>query len=237
MFTGESSDEEDGFVKWKENIREKAASSFYKRQSTSASLRKLVYGEATKGEEKEESDSEELGGLFKIAKGYRKSSADDGLDTVKFEEKVSERDWSSEDVRSLIKDCFTTGQWKAHQDAATLLKMDEEDEVFGDFEDLETGEKVEVKEEEEKSEKKPEAVKKKDEMTAAEKRMEKKRKLKEMFDAEYDEQDGGNVFDDLKKQLEVQAQVQWCIIRFVHIEPLLKSNGYQNQRKNGVRCV
>lgn len=37
-----------------------------------------------------------------------------------------------------------TGKWGAGEDAAELLKLDEEDddEVYGDFEDLETGEKV-----------------------------------------------------------------------------------------------
>ena len=40
-----------------------------------------------------------------------------------------------------------TGKWRESEDAAELLKMDEEDdeEVFGDFEDLETGEKVQGK--------------------------------------------------------------------------------------------
>lgn len=38
------------------------------------------------------------------------------------------------------------------------------------------------------------------------KRMEKKRKLKEMFDAEYDEGDA-TYFDDLKGEMQKQAQV------------------------------
>ena len=43
-----------------------------------------------------------------------------------------------------------TGKWRESEDAAELLKLDAEDdeddeaEVFGDFEDLETGEKTEV---------------------------------------------------------------------------------------------
>ena len=42
-----------------------------------------------------------------------------------------------------FRDCFVTGKWKGSEDAEELLKLDDDDdneEVFGDFEDLETGE-------------------------------------------------------------------------------------------------
>lgn len=48
-------------------------------------------------------------------------------------------------VRELIKDCFVTGKWKSGEDASELLRLDDmsdnDDKMFGDFEDLETGEK------------------------------------------------------------------------------------------------
>jgi ribosome biogenesis protein BMS1 len=46
-------------------------------------------------------------------------------------------------VREVIRDCFVTGKWKESEDAAELLQLDDDssEEVFGDFEDLETGEK------------------------------------------------------------------------------------------------
>jgi ribosome biogenesis protein BMS1 len=46
-------------------------------------------------------------------------------------------------VREIICDCFVTGKWKESEDAAELLQLDDDngDELFGDFEDLETGEK------------------------------------------------------------------------------------------------
>jgi ribosome biogenesis protein BMS1 len=46
-------------------------------------------------------------------------------------------------VCKLICDCFVTGKWKESEDATELLQLDDEsgEEVFGDFEDLETGEK------------------------------------------------------------------------------------------------
>ncbi|KAB0403861.1 hypothetical protein E2I00_001737, partial [Balaenoptera physalus] len=84
-------------------------------------------------------------------------------------------------------------------------------ELYGDFEDLETGDvhkgksgpdtQVEDVEEEVKEEVDPNA-----EESAKKKHLDKKRKLKEMFDAEYDE--GENTyFDDLKGEMQKQAQL------------------------------
>ena len=52
-------------------------------------------------------------------------------------------------IQESIKDCFVTGKWKQGEDASTLLKLDdmsfsEDEEIFGDWEDLETGEKHEA---------------------------------------------------------------------------------------------
>lgn len=48
-------------------------------------------------------------------------------------------------VRDLIRDCFVTGKWKDSEDAEELFRLDDasdgDDDMFGDFEDLETGEK------------------------------------------------------------------------------------------------
>ncbi len=49
-----------------------------------------------------------------------------------------------------------------------------------------------------------------------EKRIAKKQRLKEMFDAEYDDKDGedGTYFDSLKSEMEQQAQVSLDLIPF-----------------------
>jgi len=49
----------------------------------------------------------------------------------------------SVEVCDTIRDCFVTGKWKESEDAAELLQLDDDsgEELFGDFEDLETGEK------------------------------------------------------------------------------------------------
>ncbi len=61
--------------------------------------------------------------------------------------------WEEDEVRDLIRDCFVTGNWSEGQDAEKLLALDDEEEedVFGDFEDLETGEKHESKAEKNES--------------------------------------------------------------------------------------
>ncbi|KRX19327.1 Ribosome biogenesis protein bms1 [Trichinella nelsoni] len=116
------------------------------------------------------------------------------------------------DKLHLIKDCFVTGKWSSEEDANQLLKMvsddgmrmincctkmfsnsfslfvPDEENLYDDFEDLEAKEEedeVDAKEEKNTSmqEKKDEDVEKQ----KAEIRMEKKRKLKHMFDAEFDE--------------------------------------------------
>jgi len=73
------------------------------------------------------------------------------------------------------------------------MEVDEED---GDFEDLETGEKHEAKKEDEKTE-----------GLTREELLAKKQKLKQQFDAEYDEQGDNKFHDDLKMQATQQAQV------------------------------
>ncbi|KAG1696682.1 Ribosome biogenesis protein bms1 [Nymphon striatum] len=219
---------EDSALRWKENLTEKAITSFYHRQSNTTSLRKLVYGDGklNKKEESDDEETEEVGGLFKFSTANKSKNRveSDGIDSTIFQ--VDQlQDWTSSEVMDSIKDCFVSGKWEKSRDAQTLLKQD--DELYGDFEDLEneevhqaeeeTEEQAEVSEsekeedeenEENDDEEKKNAKKAKRDMTMQEKRMEKKRKLKEMFNAEYDDKDGDkSYFDDLKSELHQQAQL------------------------------
>ena len=94
------------------------------------------------------------------------------------------------------------------------------DDLYGDFEDLETGEvhhgkdnqieeNEDVSDDNEGTEEEDKMKEGEKEMTDKEKRLAKKRKLKQMFDADYDDQDGdgGTYFDDLKQQMDEQAKV------------------------------
>ncbi|XP_062831924.1 ribosome biogenesis protein BMS1 homolog [Anolis carolinensis] len=202
----------DGALKWKEDLTRKAAEAFLRQQQTTPNLRKLVYGTVAEDEGKEE-ENEELGGLFHVSRPNTESKRKaDALDCSKFHVEAPQ-DWDLDEVMNSIRDCFVTGNWEADKDAAKLLKEDEE--LYGDFEDLETGTIHKGKpanqgDEEENAEEKEDNAKD-DAQTVEEeeekkKRMDKKRKLKAMFDAEYDDGDA-TYFDDLKGEMQKQAQL------------------------------
>ncbi|NXX83178.1 BMS1 protein, partial [Urocolius indicus] len=202
-----------GALKWKEDLAQKAAEAFLRQQRSTPSLRKLVYGTAVEDEDHEgEDEGDELGGLFRVSRPDKASKQKaNALDCSKFLVEKPQ-DWDLEKVMSSIRDCFVTGKWEDDKDAAKLLEEDEE--LYGDFEDLETGvvykgkraaeEDESGSEEEEEDEKTPKVEPEEEEKTKE--RMDKKRKLKEMFDAEYDEGDA-TYFDDLKEEMHKQAQL------------------------------
>ena len=97
-------------------------------------------------------------------------------------------EWGEERVLDCIRDCFVTGKWKDSEDAEELLKMDddEDEDAYGDFEDLETGEVHKAEDEPGKSdseqeEDNPRVVE--DEREVKRRKLEKKRALKARFDA------------------------------------------------------
>ncbi|KAG3265048.1 BMS1, ribosome biogenesis factor, transcript variant X2 [Ictidomys tridecemlineatus] len=200
--------ETSGALKWKEDLSRKAAEAFLRQQQATPNLRKLIYGAVTQDNEVEDT-REELGGLFRVSQPDRgcKHKAD-SLDCSKFLVEAP-HDWDLEEVMNSIKDCFVTGKWEEDKDAAKILADDEE--LYGDFEDLETGDvhkgkpsldtQVEDVEEDVKEETDPNT-----EENAKKKHLDKKRKLKEMFDAEYDEGES-TYFDDLKGEMQKQAQL------------------------------
>lgn len=206
-----SSVETSGALKWKEDLSRKAAEAFLRQQQAAPNLRKLIYGTVTEDNEDEDGDaSEELGGLFRVSqpdKGCKHKA--DSLDCSRFHVEAP-HDWDLEEVMNSIRDCFVTGKWEDDKDAAKLLAEDEE--LYGDFEDLETGDvhkgkpgpdtqSEDIEEEEVKEEIGPA-----EEESAREKHLNKKRKLKELFDAEYDEGES-TYFDDLKGEMQRQAQL------------------------------
>lgn len=132
--------------------------------------------------------------------------------------------------------CFVTGKWKDTQDASELLKLDdmedpdEDDagsEIFGDFEDLETGEKFEAKTDDaSKSNKR----KLEPENEPTETLAEKKRRLKEKFDNEYDNkgEDKNTYYDDLKQTAEKQSQLNKTVFEEIPDEVRVQLEGYRS---------
>ena len=124
-----------GRLRWKEGLSEKAREAFERRRSSSASLRRLIYSDAVLSQGGEEED---VGGLFHVTKTKASLSVFHGDDSSVPPVDLS-RDWSEPVMASAVKSLFVTGSWGV-EDAKALL----EEDMFGDFEDLETGEKHEA---------------------------------------------------------------------------------------------
>ena len=202
----EESDDEYNYSKWKNDLSSKASTAFYSRLERAENIQKTVYGETSHlKDDNYFNDFKELSdGLFKVVEKKQEEMQKmkttlNSIECSKFPEELL-IDWDNEEILQLIRDCFVTGKWTDSEDANKLLAKNEDsdEEVFGDFEDLETGE---IHENNEKTEEK--------EINEKEERMEKKRKMKEAFDAEYDDRGGEEkTFLDLEKErLEQQSQV------------------------------
>ena len=197
-------EEEEFGPSWKENISQKFSISYVPNDRTDWT--NLVYGgtKPVDQDDDEEVEDDEMGGLFRVSqkKQIDENHAEDF--TLLDLNKGKEHDWELEEVCELIRDCFVTGKWEKERDAEHLLAeddaMDDDDELFGDFEDLETGEKVEEEEKEEED----------DEEKTTGKLQEKKAKLKSQFDEAFDQSKDtdSKYLDELKREVEMQSKVR-----------------------------
>ncbi|KAG5329436.1 BMS1 protein, partial [Acromyrmex charruanus] len=195
-------------LKWKRNLTEKAREAFINRQQSNKNLMKIVYGVFNKSNmiEKEEDKEDEkldqdIGGIFRVIQEQQRQKIQQ-RELQNQEESVffsmeSPRDWLKEENKALLINRFVTGKWKESEDAEELLKLDDED-LYGDFEDLETGEKHKAEHPEELPA---------DEVEEKKKLLEKKKKLKEQFNAEYDNTEKKTYYDELKDEVERQAGI------------------------------
>ncbi|KYN01439.1 PREDICTED: ribosome biogenesis protein BMS1 homolog [Cyphomyrmex costatus] len=193
--------------KWKRNLTEKARESFINRQQNNKNLMKIVYGVFDKNNMIEEQDKadekldQDIGGIFRIVQEQQKQKIQE-RELQNQEESVFftmdiPRNWLEEENKALLINRFVTGKWKESEDADELLKLDDED-LYGDFEDLETGEKHKAEHPKELST---------DEVEEKKKLLEKKKKLKEQFNAEYDNTEKKTYYDELKDEVERQAGI------------------------------
>ncbi|CDQ78823.1 unnamed protein product [Oncorhynchus mykiss] len=233
MEGGELCYESAGALRWKEGLQQKASEAFLRQQRAAPNLRKLVYGTVAEDDRDGEEDEEELGGLFRVSrpeKGKKHRAA--GVDCSRFAPDAA-RNWDLEEMLDSIRDCFVTGKWEDDQDAATLLKEDEE--LYGDFEDLETGavhkgkagkQKDQAKEESDDDDEEEEKLMMVDNETQKNKRLEKKRRLKERFDTEYDDGDA-TYFDNLKEEMQKQAELNRAEFEDVDDETRVQYEGFR----------
>lgn len=207
----EDEEEIENEIKWKTNLIEKARQTFEDRQRNNKNLMKIVYGvfdrnytemEDEKVENVEQEDNE-IGGIFRVVQEQQKQKIQ--LRELQNQEECiffpeTQRDWLNEENKMLVMNRFVTGKWKESEDAEELLKLDDinDEELYGDFEDLETGEKHETKIAKES---------KIDEIEEKKKLLEKKKKLKEQFDLEYDNSETKTYYDELKLEVERQANL------------------------------
>lgn len=116
-----------------------------------------------------------------------KKGLDDGNlnveDCSKFTSHTNLKDWKEEKLIENIRDRFVTGDWTkaAQRNQSTETNADDDEEAYGDFEDLETGEKHNGNETDEAAKA---ATHKEDDMAVEERRL-KKLALRAKFDAEY----------------------------------------------------
>ncbi|KAL0318378.1 UNVERIFIED_CONTAM: Ribosome biogenesis protein BMS1 [Sesamum angustifolium] len=146
--TDDGEDNEMGNVsKWKESLAERTSS----RQNVN--LMQLVYGKPaskTSNEMKDSSDEQSEDDEFFKPKGEGSKKSKEGVndsdvdldDCSKFL-KRSHKDWRNEDLIASIRDRFVTGDWskaslRNQLSEVTAGDNDEDDAVFGEFEDLET---------------------------------------------------------------------------------------------------
>lgn len=165
---------------------------------------------------------------------------------------AEQRDWLQEESKLLIKDCFVTGKWRASEDAEELLRLDDmsdaDSEVYGDFEDMETGEKHKAGHIKGKSNPEPEEEGVADKTEESKKRpfsrveqtnlnrtelMAKKKKLKAQFDADYDNTDDGRIkgdhlyYEELKAEANKQAELNKTIFADLDDDLRIQMEGHR----------
>ena len=192
-------------LRWKQDLSLKASQAYAKRSSSAANLHRLIYSATPTPGGVPDADSDDdaregIGGLFQLTKKKAVSIFHKEDSSYVCGRAPSSRDWTAPNVTSAVKPLFVTGNWGAEGAQAML---DEDDALYGDFEDMEEGgvEPAEamggVEEVEEGG----------DADTKEAKRSEKKKKKKAAFDVGYDEEGGGGDYlDDLKREVSEQEQ-------------------------------
>ncbi|XP_012252661.2 ribosome biogenesis protein BMS1 homolog [Athalia rosae] len=224
--------EEENELQWKSNLTEKASTAFTNRKKSRANIMKIVYGTFDKSlaEENEvasenENEEQDIGGIFHIVRKQQTKKIEErelrNQEESVFYSKELTHDWLLDDNKPLLINRFVTGKWKGSEDAAELLKLDDledNEELYGDFEDLETGEKHQS-----------DAPKEMTTNEAEERRnlIEKKRKLKEKFDSEYDKGDDKSYYDELKSEVDRQAQLNKSEFEGIADDVRVQLEGYR----------
>ncbi|KAJ3399529.1 Glycoside hydrolase 2 (Mannanase, beta-galactosidase), partial [Chytridiales sp. JEL 0842] len=203
----ENEEEDDGELRWKDNVLERGAEAF--KQGRKVNIMTQIYGKDGYIPPDDASDAEEdmneglfddVDGLFKKRRGPKPQKKSLRLlDTCKFEIPEKElEEWENEEVLESIRSKFITG----FVAAAEAGNGDNEEEVYGDFEDLETGESSAAN--------KPSTETQDVDLTPDEALRKKKEALKRKFDALYDNEEdesSTNIYESMKDEFSKQAKM------------------------------
>lgn len=239
--------------KWKESLLERAVS----RQRTN--LMQVVYGKSTsvstpasqtqENSEGEESEEDDFFTPKKEGKKKSREGPDDGdlddEDCSKFTNYGAIKSWKEGEVIESIRDRFVTGDWSkaANRNQISEANSDEDDVVYADFEDLETGEKYESHPTREAGKT---AMQKEDD-SAIEERKLKKLALRAKFDSEYNGSESpeeeadkehrgkinrsqaneGGYFDKLKEEIELRKQLNIAELNDLDESTRLEIEGFR----------
>ncbi|KAK9299287.1 hypothetical protein QLX08_007645 [Tetragonisca angustula] len=213
-------------LKWKMNLAEHARQAFETHQRNNRNLMRVVYGvdrNRVKEDEKTQDENDEIGGIFRVVHEQQKQKIQERElqnqeECIFFPE--TQRDWLNEENKLLVANRFVTGKWKESEDAEELLKLDDinEEELYGDFEDMETGVKHEAETPKESTTNDAEERKK---------LLEKKKKLKEQFDLEYDNGESKTYYDELKLEVEKQASLNKSEFEGIDDDVRVQLEGYR----------
>lgn len=198
----EDEEDDDNDLKWRENLKLNAKLNFEKHSNVN--WNSLIYGKESQIVDQKPintNNNSEENDFFTVKKSNLKNESLK-QDNTKYETQLKEFDAEkvSEEFDS-IKDCFVTGKWEKDKDAAHLLNQD--DDEFGDFVDLEENndeddEKEDFDEDDDEEEDENDEEndngevteqgkrKTRNEMTKRERLLAKKRRLKKKFNNEFD---------------------------------------------------
>ncbi|XP_022156323.1 ribosome biogenesis protein BMS1 homolog isoform X2 [Momordica charantia] len=238
--------------KWKESLLERTSSRQY------SNLMQLVYGKSTSisttssneahDTSDGESDGESDGDDFFRPKGEGNKKDSKGVDA----ENISSEDYSKftnflddNNIES-IRDRFVTGDWSkaALRNKSSEDKFGDDSDVYGDFEDVETGEKHESFH----AENATDAMVQKAEDSTIEERRLRKLALRAKFDAEYhgseatedgsDVEEGGKLnhneanesdyYDKMKEEIEIRKQMNKALLGDLDEAIRLETEGFQS---------
>ncbi|XP_073159506.1 uncharacterized protein [Henckelia pumila] len=247
-FSADGEDHEMGNIsKWKESLAERTS------LSQNINLMQLVYGKSASNSPNdipdcidEESDDDEF---FKPkGEGNKKSKEGTAVNDVdiddcsKFFNTASQKNWKNEDQIESVRNRFVTGDWsKASLRNQISETTNDDDAVFGEFEDLETGQKFNNHDADD-----PNRADKDENLEAVERKL-KKLALRAKFDSQYDgskfsdeedddnkdtksghgQSNGSGFFDKLKEEIELRKQINIAELNELDDTTRIEIEGYR----------